>query len=138
MKKSIFLFALTLLSSLSFSQDYNYEFTTNGFAVIQVKLLEDSTRMDTLRLEARVIKEYDKLKVVSNKDFSNVRFDGKVTFAGIKSNGDLVYNHFISNEKQFWIFVNPSDGIIYFKDIQSKPIAYFGSRWMGIPIDDKF
>lgn len=104
------------------AQDYNYEFIT----------------VDTLHLSCRVIKQYDNLKIISNQDFANVMFDGKISFVGRKLNSDLVYNHFISNEKQYWVIVNPSDGIIYFKDLKSNLIASYGTRLFSIPITNDF
>jgi len=89
-------------------------------------------------MQVRVIKYYNNLKIVSNRDFGNIKFAADIAFVGIKPNKDLIYYYFTPDNIQYWIHVNPSDGLIFFKDIEGNLITSYGTRFNGIPIEPGF
>lgn len=81
---------LLLFPLISWSQkDFNFEFVTSADAAIHSRLdtvtnVKAAIRRIEYHLPCRIIKHYNQLMIVSPTDYSNVRYQGDVTFVGVR------------------------------------------------------
>lgn len=118
--KFFYIFSFVFFSSSIFSQsDFDYKFSTNGYALLPV--------VDTLielQMIVNIEKRLDELVIYSNSGTSSVKYRAIVSFMGLKHNRQMSY---ISAGIGDFIFIDPIAGVVLIRNEEGQIIAKYGS-----------